>query len=368
MRPCSLAVLLLLGSAVAAQTTAQDPLTEAARTVEGLIADGEEDAMRARWDLDGFSRRVGDGLDLPFDDVRRGVQQSDPFHRAIVEAVGLGASYRFLRVVERDGDHRARFRLIDPEGGVDYHDLLLVPDATGTYRLVDAYVFMNGEDISRTVQRVSQGLIDVQRPSERPSPRARHVREFSRAIQRGDLVRALEVYPRISPASVDRKPLLMLYLRLASGLDLDQYRKGLEHFAREYATDPGAALVLVDYHTLRGDIEAALASVDTLDAELGGDPFLDDLRISLYLIDGRTAEATEAADRLARSLPDLAEAQYPRLDLALTRGDFETVADGLLMLEREHGAWFDPAALKEDPGWESFVASAAYKRWVRERP
>lgn len=358
--------LLLLGAAASAQTAASEPLAEAAEALAARIEAGDLEALAEQWNADAFALRVVAGLDAGpalVEDVRVGIRQATPFYVGVAEAVSLGATYRFLHLAERDGAQRARFRFIDADGGLNYHDLLFERDARGAYRLVDGYDFMQGEDISRSVQRVMLGMLDGATESEW-SARAENIRALGQAAQQGDWETALAAYPRITPRPEDQKPLLLLYLRVAIQADPVAYRKGLEQFARSYADDPDAALVLIDHYALRGDTEAALAAVDV---GVGGDPYLDDIRVTLLQNAGRWDDARVAADRLAEALPDLAEAQFPRLDMALADGHFDVVAEGLLRLERDHGIWFDPAVIKADPTWAGFVASPSFKRWQAAR-
>lgn len=349
---------------------APDPLAAAAQEFATVIAAEDVEALDAWWDGDAFLDRVlaDMALEPAFEaGVRSEIARRGPFHPLIAEAVANGGSYHFLRLVERDGETRARFRLLSPDGGLNYTDLVLEARPGGGGRLVDGYGFLGGEDVSQSLRRVLLGMLGGADGTTEPSGRARLIGEFAQALGRGDWWTVLDLYPRIPPRDLDRKPLLIAYLQAASNADPALYRKGLEQFARAYAGDPDAALVLIDHYVLRGDVEATLEAIDTLDEGVGGDPYLDQLRATVLLGAGRLPEARAAADRLAESLPNLTEAQFPRVDVALAEGDFAAVAEGLLRLEREHGAWFDPAAVKADPLWAGFAASPYYKRWATAR-
>lgn len=366
-----LAVLLPLvfGAAASAQPDAPDDLAEAVATYADLIVAGDGEATGAFWDPEAYAERVLAGIELSQADVagvRLGARRLT-LGEEFIQADAAG-SFRLLRLAERGGEPRARFRMVDAEGGVKYLDLLFQPDEDGAYRLVDAYDFMQAEDLSDSARRILRGLTgSMVQGSGQATGRDRLVVELTQALQREDWQTVVDLYPRIPPREEDRKTLLIFYLQAASMVDFGQYRKALDLFERDFRDDPDAALVLIDHHVLQGDTEAALASIDLLDAGVGGDPFLDYVRANVLLGAGRTNEASGAADRLAEALPDMARAHYPRLDIALAVGDYATLVEGLLHLERDFDHWFDPVMLKNDPAWAGFVASPAFKRWLTAR-
>ena len=345
-----------------------DALAEAAREFEAAVAAGDPDSLAAHYDLDGYLDRVLDGFDAAFaEGARRGARRADSFPQQLAGVVAWGGSYRFLRVVQREGEARARFRLVDGGGGVSYHDLLLRRAPDGAVRFVDAYNFLGGEDVSQTSRRILAGFEEAADGTAPPSERPARVAALAAAAQRGDHWAVVEAYPRIEDRAVDRKPLLVLYLLAAAQTSPVDYDKALALFQRDYADDPAADLVLIDRHALRGDMAAVLGAVDRLDAAVGGDPYLDALRVQALLAMGRTDEAQAAADRFADALPDLNDGLFLQIDVALAREDYRAAVAAMLRLQREFEIEFYPEDLKRDPLWAGFVASPQYKVWAAER-
>ncbi|MEM1117959.1 MAG: hypothetical protein AAF845_16230 [Bacteroidota bacterium] len=365
-------VFLLVASAASGQSSAPlavpDALTEAVDAYAAAILAGDTETLDGYWSAEGYADRILDGFTLPSYEVRaihlgaRQVELGTQF--AVAEARG---SFRFLRFALRDGEPRARFRLIGEDGSLKYLDLLFRADADGAYRLVDAYDYVQGQDLTMVARRILETTYEAGTQMRSDAERTARILDLSRAIRVGDWFSVVDLYPQITPREEDRKTLLMLYLQAASFVAPAQYRKALEQFAQEYSDDPDAALVLVDHHFLEGDLEATLAAINTLDASVGGDPFTDQLRANVYVAADRLGDARAAAERLSEALPELEEAVYPLTDIALAQGDFETVAACLTRLEREFGVVFEPLVLKNNPTWAGFTASAAYKRWLTAR-
>ncbi len=377
MRTALAAALCLLAAAASAQDAAVRQPAEAATAPPGDLAEdarlfaaavqtGDPEAAAALFDAEGYFERALADLDPAYaEGVRRGAEGAVSFPEQVAAEVAAGGSYAFLRLAERGGEPRARFRFVDAGGGLNYHDVLLVRGADGVGRFRDVYTFTGGEDLSRSVRRLLGGYTGAS--GGPPGPRGLRIAELTAAAQRGDHWTVVETYPRIEPRDEDAKPLLVLYLTAAAAVSPADYTKALELFQRDFAGDPTADLVLIDRHYLRGDFDGVLAAVDRLDAGVGGDPYLDLYRARAHLDAGRLDEAQAAADQLAASLPDVADVLFLRLDVAVVRGDYAAVTALMLRLEREFAFEFAPEVLKRDPLWAGFVASPQYKVWAAER-
>lgn len=364
MRLAYVVLACLVTTAAGAQDAA---LREAAESYELLVASGDADSLAARFDRDAFVDRIVEGLNVDVDvltDLRRGLAQAAPIYAPIAEAVEVGGSYQLLRLVDYEGEPRARFRLIAPDGGLNYHDLLFLQGPGHEYRLVDMYGFLGGEDVTLTSRRALQGLLGAEFGQGPAADYGRHLSELMAAAQRGDAASVVDLYPRIAVRDGDRKPLLILYLLAAAETSASDYQKALALFERDFAGDPTADLVLIDHYFLRGDMEATLDAIDRLDAGVGGDPYLDLHRTTALLELGRLADASVTAGRLAERVPDLEAAHWPRLNVALEDGDHPAALDAMRVLEDRFGVEFLPDLMKREPVWSGFVASPQYKQWA----
>lgn len=363
-----LTLLGLVSAAGSAQPT--DGLADAARLYERLVTDLDGEGLTDLYDADAFLERVVEGLDLD-PDFRSGflreARHAASFPHAVLDAVAEGGTYQFLRLVDRDGEARARFRLVAAGGGLNYHDVLFTDAGDGPVRVVDAYNYLGGEDVSQTVRRVLAGSMGADGGTGPQDERARQVAAFASAAERRDYAAMVRTYPRIEVHEADHKPLLVLYLLAAAETSDAAYGKALDLFQHAFTGDPTADLVLMERHYLRGDLDAVLAALDRVDAAVGGDPYLDTFRVPVHLGAGRTAEAERAADRLLETLPDLVDGLFLRLDVALAQEDFAAATDLMLRLRREFEVEFYPEDLKREPLWEGFVASPQYKVWSRAR-
>jgi tetratricopeptide (TPR) repeat protein len=348
---------------------------EARQFSERLLAVIYEGSGETVVDFQKLGERATEGIDGP-PDARSGFLQG--FHvgaqnliRSIAQQVELGGDYRFLRTHVQDGERWVTMRLLQPEGGVNYHDFLL-KRTPREVRAVDLHIAVTGELFSETVRRMYIQMVAHQNRSflsritgKSDSPLIRHLEEFSEMSQasQANPARAVQLYDTFPDDLKREKIVLVLRIIAAGSLDPGLYRQAIADLREHFPDDPATAIHSVDYYTLNEEYDAALRAIDTLDEAVGGDPFLDALRATLFGAQKDFTTAEEYLDRTLAALPDLALVYWYGVGLALEEADHEKVLHWLKRVDANiETEWED---LKTIPEYAGFVASPQHKDWLQ---
>jgi uncharacterized membrane-anchored protein len=152
---------------------------------------------------------------------------------------------------------------------------------------------------------------------------------------------------------------------------MDAYGKALEELFRHFPNDPSVALLQVDGAYLRGDITGALGFIDTVDAAVGPDPFLDGTRAMMLAARNGPGDldlATAKADHAAQAVPDLAIGPWARVSVALARHQWTTALEHMDDLSRRFATRLDDAALRSGPLFGELLATPEYAAWRAQHP
>lgn len=258
-------------------------------------------------------RAVRDLTDKPLPpDVAAKVRA--PITDDLLGGVGRGGSFKLLRV-RRVGDRfQPLFRLVTPEGGVNYFDVALVRATDGTAALDDVTPMTQGESFGRTCRRLvlthaaGERLRDQFQdgPERLLVDHADEVVAFAAHVRKREGKAAMDLYRRW-PAELQRDRHLQLNAVFAAAeLDDDEaYVRQIEDFRRDHPGDPSADLVALDAYVIKGQFDPAVKAIDALRAAVGGDPYLDATRGMVLAAAGRLKEAKAAVAQAARAEPTL---------------------------------------------------------------
>jgi hypothetical protein len=348
----------------------------AARLTEIVVAG---DTARASEVFD-FSALFERGIEgVPLADVAstrdgflEGVQRSGGIIGEVHTQVSSGGSYMLLRVRPLAGQTSALFRMLLPEGSVNYHDMLLTRTSDGRVMADDVYVHLAGERASATVHRLflqlaaSENRSIVDRLTGRQQVLARHVGELEqmiRAVKQQVPLQALDVYNRLPAELRQEKFLMLIRLRAAmeSGVD-EEYMRAMKEFRAAHREDPAVDFISIDYHLLRSEFDSALAATDQVDGAVGGDPFLDSIRSNILTEAKRYEPAMQAARRAIAGEPALPGGYWSLITAAIGAKDFSVVLETLQQLDRQFEMeWND---LEVEPLYADFVASTQHREWL----
>lgn len=352
-------------AALLEDSTAAADIEAFARLLEREISAGRAEVLAERFDGDTFLDRANEGRQigaLLMGELRRQVRENPDFLDEIIQDLRNGGHYRFLRVAERDGEVRARFRLLSSNGGINYHDLLLSPDTTGGGQIEDLYVFLTAEDLSSTIGR----LMDVLAAEGDASPRSQAYTTFIDHYNAGQFREAWRAYPEEHIDAGNEKAMMLMRVMIGMNVGDREYYQALEAFADTFPGDPSLALLLIDVHHNAGDFEALLETVDQLEASVGQDPYLSVYRaIAHDELDAPKLALQHVRDALSFEpkilLPNALEFQ---ILVELER--FEEAADALRRIS-DLGIELNPYYIEAEASNQAFVQSKAYQAWLSKR-
>jgi len=293
----------------------------------------------------------------------------------IASTIKEKGSYQLLRVHTEDGQPRALFRLLRFDGGLSYHDYLLLKRPDGQIKAIDMHDFFSGELISQSMRRMlltaaaeqNKGLIDRLKGQE--SEYVRHfdkLQALMRAVQQKDHRKVLRVYKTLPPSLRGDRTMMLIRVQAAAHLEhsqeqMPEYDQAVKDFRRAFADDPSIDLLSVDAHLAEKQYDQALAAVDRLQKALGGDPYLDVLRAGVWAEQGDYDQAQQLLQRARKNLPEMDSLQLSVVGMALAREDYETVLNYLIDAEVRYGIEFvDPTTQSE---YRGFVHSPQYEKW-----
>jgi Flp pilus assembly protein TadD len=269
-----------------------------------------------------------------------------------------GGSYKLManRVVR--GTRRVKFRMLDKDGALNYHDYVVVTRA-GRTRAVDIDVLITGEMLTETTRRallplaVARNRTLLDRLAGKESAYITHtetIKKLSNA--QVDPRGALAAYATLPEELKLDRNLMILRLQAAQNVDDTEYMAAMEAMRKTHPNDPSMNMMEVDYYFMRKMYRPAIEAVQRVEQVSGPDAHLNTLRASLYFeLDDLPAARRELATALALE-SDLAEAVTLAiaLDLAL---DDELAA--LAKIKDAQHAKVDLKTLDQNPLYVAFI-------------
>jgi hypothetical protein len=376
-----------------AARAADDQVNEAecrqfAEHLQSVVVTPGDEPLGELTDWDHIFVIASEGVEIPKDQVagarrgfRQGLAQSGDLFNQVAQIIAQGGRYDLLRVHRKDGKWRAMFRLLLPDGGVNYHDLEVHRNRAGEMKIADIYIFATGEHLSETLRRMFLQMSAelnrsfLERLSGKEQLMMKHLddmQSITAALREGDPRRALKVYHRL-PAELQREKTLLVFRVMAASTaqDEDELVAAVEMMREHHPEDACLDLMSIDYYLGRQDFDKALAAIDRLDAAVGTDPYLDVTRANVALLDNDFAQAQQLALGVIEEQPDLADAYWVMITVGLKEHDHAKTLEWLKRLDQTLPMeWFDLSAQAD---YAEFVKTPEYTAWLqylaeREQP
>ena len=328
---------VLLAVLAAADPVLADEVAEAiGRRLERAAAEGDEEAFSKVIAYEAIADRAV--RLLKNDEIREGVRGGllssiSQLGRSIITSVSSGGHYDFLRVRERKGHTFLLFRLIGPNSSLDYHEYLLTDGEQGQRRIEDLYQYSIGAFISESTSRAFR-LFEKRVLDPKEQREAALIARFAQAADAGkpeDVVRAYKALPERLRRE---KSFAAAYVKAASQLGEVAYRSALKLFLDYFPDEIAGDLLGIDFFFAQELYGDAQRCVDRIGRTLGGDPYLDVIRASLYLHAGDSERAVERAKAAILAEKDLLPGYYVLLDIALATENHSGTVKGLDAIER----------------------------------
>lgn len=350
-----------------------------AKQLELAVASGTAIEINSLIDWDVLLNTVTANVDVDkrfrkgyVDESKRGIAANGIAHQLAKNSAD-GGSLELIRVHEVDGEKRALFRLLLPDGGLNYNDMVLAKTQGGVVRTVDDYVFMSAEKLTETLRRLyltgaagqSRSILEKLRKSE--SDMVKHFGTFSQMainLRNGSFQTVLDLYDTLPDSLKKEKASMLVRLQAAAQVDDTLYSNAIADFRSLYPNDPSLDLLSIDYYVLKEDFAESIACVDRLD-ELVKDPYLNTVRARVLVAAGDFPAARRAAQQAVDDMPDNENVHWSMLDVLLTEGKFDEMVDWMNKMEQQFQLeWFDLGSV---PEYAEFVKSPAYQRWIQSR-
>lgn len=349
-----------------------------ARQLESAVKQGNGDAAASLFDVDAATDRAIAGVAAPpgvAQGFRQGLKSNAPLIKQIAQNV-RGGGYRFLRARQVGGETRVLFRMVQAQGGLNYHDWVVGTDAAGQLKFVDLYTAASGELMSQTLRRAFVMAAAHANPTliERLTGRDRDfvnniktMQQITGALRAKRYQDALNAYGELPKSLQDDKNCMLLRLAAAQHLKAErpnEYEATMNDFARLFPGDPCLDLVCLDGLIEQKKFDQARQSLDRLKTFTGGDPYLGVMRGNLYLMEGGSANFAAARNEFetAKSVdPGIAQAYWGLVELDLKTKDFDRAAAELT--EIQHALHMPIGPLEGKPAFAEFVKSDAYRKW-----
>lgn len=347
---------------------------EFARGLERALNARDGSSFDAALDLDGILDAAAAGSSIPDPaarSVRGQVKESICLGKRIAGIVAGGGTCRLLRLHAPDGRPRVLFRIVDRNGGLDYHDWLLALDAKP--RIADVYVYRSGEGIREAARRGfpalawADGTVSLEglsAPDRAAVDASSKVRRMRRLAQDGRSREALELFAGLPPALRANRTVLFERCRVAALAGEKELSEALDAAANAFPGDPAVDLLRLDTLLTARRLSAALEAADRLGRAVGGDPYLDVLRGNIHVVAGDRAAAKASFGKAIEAEPTLRLAHEMRILVSIKDRAFPETAAYLTTME---AAGLAPPDLLADPQYAPFLDSPEGKAWFASR-
>lgn len=216
--------------------------------------------------------------------------------QSVAEKVKEGGTYHFLRVRKLDSRTiAATFRLVDTQGGLDYHDLYLRRQGENLIQIHELYLYHFDETFSETLRRTlvpdlyvdgkdDYGMMMSERILLLFKENQLLIQEFSKAVEEKNAETALYLFSRLPRELQDQKTFQFWYLKAAQAhTDPNIYAFALAELREKYLKESWVDFLSLDYFFNHREYRQALECVDRIDERVGGDPYLENFRCWAFL-------------------------------------------------------------------------------------
>jgi len=288
----------------------------------------------------------------------------------IDEVAKHSGSFKFLRLRWVDTQPILLFRLAS-QSGVNYHDYYIAPSAGGP-KIVNLMPHLMGETASKTFRRQYLVQLAAHTPDEKHEgweiefAASVVVEQTQRKMEEAATPEdALQVFNELPPALQLDKSLQIVRLTSAARVGGPEFEKAVADFQKNYPTDPGVDLLLLDAFSAKRDYSHAHEALDRIEKRLGGDPYLLFRRGLLYLMAENLPEAKKWAAQATEAEAGLADPYWMLVAIGLKEKNYADVVKWLKALEtRAKAPLPDFTQLKH---YADFVASPEYAEWMKGR-
>jgi hypothetical protein len=131
-----------------------------------------------------------------------------------------------------------------------------------------------------------------------------------------------------------------------------------------FAGDPGAAFMLLDHYFKQQDMPKLLKAIDAVEQRVGADGITSIMRSNAYFQVKDVTNALKYAEESIRLEPDRLDPYDVRATYLVNLGRFPEAVTAYREIETRFGVKFSREIFVDEPSFEKFVASAAFRAWL----
>ena len=361
------------------------PITDSEfdRIIETLTLRDLEIPPQDVFDLDTMWERAIEGLMLS-DKVRlsfiNGYRSSasaeaDSPVRQMADEVSLSARYDYIKRVDSAGlNGRATMRVIHNDGSINYHEIVVDRNCFGYAKIVDFRNFTVGEWTTELVRRVmlpglARSSTDVEKHANAfEKDILRHeerLNELASLLARKDTKEVLRVYAEL-PISLQKQKYLLNVLLQMTIQQAEHRNYVLELCQKFHPKFDGLEITLLQNHIADGDLAKARLVVDLIENRVEGDPYLNEIRAELSLIERDFESAEKFAAAAIDSDKTCTRPYFSLIEVALHREQYSKAVELIDALRKQTGNK-ELTALQSMENYQQFANSAEYRKWQLQK-
>jgi hypothetical protein len=367
--------LMALWGLLAAAQASDEACLEVAKKIERSMAEDQGAWVDRNFDVDALMARVM--RDAPGDAAfkkgfEKGLRSKFNIGALTGKAVTESGSYKFLRVRTANGRKSALFRVLI-DGSFNYHEYLLEVSPQGAVRPVDIYIYLSGEYLSQAFRRMYLGVVAGQpglvgKLVGKENDYAKSIQQVASMgplIKQGKAEQALNVYHGLPDSLKSEKSVLILRLQAGSEVSPKESMDALEAMRKAYPGDPSIPALSLDPLFLAKKYDEVIAAVDEVDQAVGGDPFLQSFRSTVYLEKGDSDKARAAAKKAVEQEKTLDMGYWAMVNVTIRTKNFKETVEWLHSIEKNLGV--ELGDLTDADLYAEFVKSTEYAAWMKGR-
>lgn len=251
-----------------------------AEFINDAVLEGNTNKYLSKFDLDYFTDKLVSSLKMSSrkkagfaEGLKKGIIT---FPKQIMSYVENGALYEAIncRFDTSKNAYFMLFRLYSEESGINYHDYR-VSKIGNDFMFCDMYIYLTGENISQTMQRMvmnslpSNKLLEILKPEKKE--------DFNKIVAAGKFMKtgqyeeAYTKYNSLEGSMKDEKFTLIMKSQAASMFSSELYQESMDALMQKYPNDNSLSLSFIDYYLLKEDYNKTLEMTNRLKKETGDD-------------------------------------------------------------------------------------------------
>lgn len=282
------------------------------------------------------------------------------------------SSAKYMRNLKVEGKVRPLVRIVIASGGFDYFELIYKDSGARGQQLVDVYLASSGRTLSESYGAAGQLLVN---PSKDLFERLfgelsvneelfTQFQEIGKYRMAGNNAEAYAMIQKLPEKVKAHRVVITLATFVSQQVDLQTYSSQLARLAKSHGGEDWAALLLLDYYFMVGQLDSADATVDLLMAKYGEDANLYNLKANLAFTAGDPHSAVGYSRKAMSLEKDFLMASITLIGLLNFQRQYAELVEELKHFETLTQREFSLADFSEDETYVNFVESKEFKAWM----